>query len=238
MELGGKSPNIVFDDIDVAANVESILMGGLANAGQECCAGARLLVHERVIDEFCDAARRWLENVQVGPGSGEAVIGPMISERHRERVRGLVSRALADGATVLAQANAPDVGFFHSPMLLRGVRADMEICREEVFGPVLTIDTFRDDDEAIAKGNGSRYGLAAGVWTADLGRAIRCADELEAGMVWINCYLAGDPAAPFGGTKDSGFGREIGDVGALEFVAPKTVYMQAPSASGGVGAAR
>ena len=227
MELGGKSPNIVFDDVDLDTSIEEILMGGLANSGQECCAGSRILVQESIAEEFAAAAARWLESVQVGPGPGDAVVGPLISERQRARVSGLVERAVTDGATIVAQAPVPEEGFFFPPTILGGVRGDMEICTQEIFGPVLTIDTFADEDEAIAKGNATHYGLAAGVWTSDIGRALRCISRLEAGIVWVNSYLAGNEAAPFGGTKDSGFGREIGVEGALEFTNAKTVYLKA-----------
>lgn len=232
MELGGKSPNIVFDDVDVDAAIEQILMAGLANSGQECCAGSRILVQDSIVGEFRAAAARWLGTVQIGPGEVDAVVGPLISARQRERVGSLVERALADGAEVVAQAAAPENGFFYPPTILGSVNADMEICTEEIFGPVLTIDTFSDEDDAIAKGNATTYGLAAGVWTADVGRALRCVTRLEAGIVWVNSYLAGDEAAPFGGTKDSGFGREIGVEGALEFTTAKTVYLKAAPTGG------
>ncbi|OBF25046.1 aldehyde dehydrogenase family protein [Mycobacterium sp. ACS4331] len=227
MELGGKSPNIVFDDVDIPKVVERVLMAGLVNGGQECCGGARILVQETIFDEFCAAAAEWLQGLQVGPvGDRESDINPIISERQRQRVAGLVERALADGAEVLAVKAAPEQGYFYPPTILTSVHEDMEICQTEIFGPVLTIDTFTDEDDAIAKGNNTDYGLAAGVWTTDIGRALKCANGLEAGRMWVNSYLSETPSAPFGGMKDSGYGSEIGVEGALEFTATKAVYLQ------------
>ena len=137
-----------------------------------------------------------------------------------------MERALADGAQVLATKAAPEQGFFYPPTILTSVHEEMEICQTESFGPVLTIDTFTDVDDAIAKGNNTAYGLAAGVWTTDIGRALKCADGLEAGRMWVNSYLTETPSAPFGGMKDSGYGSEIGVEGALEFTAIKAVYLQ------------
>ena len=227
MELGGKSPNIVFDDVDIPKVVERVLMAGLVNGGQECCGGARILVQETIFDEFCAAAAEWLQGLQVGPaGDRESDINPIISERQRRRVAGLVERALADGAQVLATKAAPEQGFFYPPTILTSVHEEMEICQTEIFGPVLTIDTFTDEDDAIAKGNNTVYGLAAGVWTADIGRALKCANGLQAGRMWVNSYLSETPSAAFGGMKDSGYGSEIGVEGALEFTAIKAVYLQ------------
>lgn len=227
MELGGKSPNVVFDDIDIARSVDAVLMGALYNAGQECCAGARVLVHEATAKEFLDAVEARVPALRVGPGLRPDVeIGPMVSERHLHRVAGFVDRAREEGATVLSTAPIPDEGYFYEPTVLVDVDPSMEVCREEVFGPVLAIDTFSSDDEALEKANATRYGLAAGVWTGNIQRALRFAREVEAGQVWINSYLAGSPSAPFGGIKDSGWGRELGAAGLLEFCELKTVYMR------------
>lgn len=227
LELGGKSPNIVFPDVDLEASIDGILLGALSNAGQECCAGARVLVHADVRDELVELASRRIRDMRVGSGAeAGSEIGPMINAAHRDRVAGFVERALGEGATVCARADAPEQGFFYPPTLLDRVTPSMEVWREEVFGPVLAVDSFETDDEALEKANATRYGLAAGVWTADIERAIRFVRELEAGLVWVNSYLeVVSPAAPFGGGKDSGFGRELGVLGPLEFSQVKTAYL-------------
>ena len=227
LELGGKSPNIVFGDVDLEASLDAILMGALVNSGQECCAGARVLVEQRVFEEFRDLAAARIQSLRVGAGTdAESEIGPLISAAQRERVSGFVERALGEGARVWARGEAPDEGFFYPPTLLDRVGDEMEVWREEVFGPVLALDSFESDDEALRKANATRYGLAAGVWTADIGRAIRFVRELEAGTVWVNSYLEQSAGAPFGGSKDSGFGRELGTQGPLEFSELKTAYVK------------
>jgi aldehyde dehydrogenase (NAD+) len=227
LELGGKSPNIVFADVDLESSLDAVLMGALANSGQECCAGARVLVQCEAFEEFRDLAAERVQSLRVGAGTDPASeIGPLVSARQRERVSGFVERALGEGARVWARGEAPDEGFFYPPTLLDRVGDEMEVWREEVFGPVLALDSFDDDDEALRKANATRYGLAAGVWTADIGRAIRFVRELEAGTVWVNSYLEQSTAAPFGGSKDSGFGREMGSLGPLEFSEVKTAYVR------------
>lgn len=227
LELGGKSPNIVFADIDLESSLDAVLMGALANSGQECCAGARVLVQREVFEQFRDLAAERIQSLRVGAGTDpDSEIGPLVSARQRERVSGFVERALGEGARVWARGEAPDGGFFYPPTLLDRVGDEMEVWREEVFGPVLALDSFDDDDEALRKANATSYGLAAGVWTADIGRAIRFVRELEAGTVWVNSYLEQSTAAPFGGSKDSGFGRELGSLGPLEFSEVKTAYVR------------
>ncbi len=227
LELGGKSPSVVFADCDLEASLDAILMGALVNSGQECCAGARVLVEQRVFEVFRDLAAERIQRMRVGAGTdADSEIGPLISASQRERVSGFVERALGEGARVWARGEAPEQGFFYPPTLLDRVGDEMEVWREEVFGPVLALDSFETDDEALAKANATRYGLAAGVWTADIGRAIRFVNELRAGTVWVNSYLEQSTSAPFGGSRDSGFGRELGALGPLEFSEVKTAYVR------------
>jgi (Z)-2-((N-methylformamido)methylene)-5-hydroxybutyrolactone dehydrogenase len=222
MELGGKSPNIVFDDVDLDAVVTPVLMGALANSGQECCAGARILVQQGVYDAFVERAAARMETFAVG-ADDDAEVGPLISERQRERVSGFVDRAREAGAVVRAQGATPSEGFYFPPTLIADIEDDMEACREEIFGPVVTVQRFDTDDDALRMGNDTRYGLAAGIWSRSIDRALRFSRELEAGQVWINAYLNGGTLMPFGGAKDSGFGRELGLDGPAEFTYVKSV---------------
>ncbi len=230
MELGGKSPNIVFADVDLPAAIDKIVMGAFANGGQECCAGARVLVEGSAFEEFVELARERIGSLRCG-ATDDDEIGPLITERHLERVSGFVERALTDGAIVAGRGEIPEKGFFYPPTMLTNVTEEMEICRSEIFGPVLTVDRFEDEDDAIRMGNDTQYGLAAGIWTSSIGRSIRLARELDAGLVWVNSYLAGEAAAPFGGNKASGFGRELGLEGPEEFSQTKVVYVTAPPGS-------
>jgi acyl-CoA reductase-like NAD-dependent aldehyde dehydrogenase len=250
IDTGGKSPNIVFADVDIETSLDPILRGALTNGGQECCTGARILVERSVFDEFVELAAERVRGLRVGDAADPTTeIGPMVSAVHRGRVAGFVERAVAEGARVNAQAEAPERGFFFPPTLLEGVTETMEVWRDEVFGPVLAVNAFDDDDDALAKANASRYGLAAGVWTADIDRAIRFVRELDAGLVWVNSFLdVLSPAAPFGGGKDSGFGSWLGVPGPDAFSRRKTAYLRGvptgrpserlaggPRSSGGLG---
>jgi acyl-CoA reductase-like NAD-dependent aldehyde dehydrogenase len=250
IDTGGKSPNIVFADVDIETSLDPILRGALTNGGQECCTGARILVERSILDEFVELAAERIRGLRVGDAADLTTeIGPMVSAVHRDRVAGFVERAVAAGARINAQANAPERGFFFPPTLLDGVTETMEVWRDEVFGPVLAVNVFDDDDDALAKANASHYGLAAGVWTADIDRAIRFVRELDAGLVWVNSFLdVLSPAAPFGGGKDSGFGSWLGVPGPDAFSRRKTAYLRGvptgkpserlaggPRSSGGLG---
>jgi acyl-CoA reductase-like NAD-dependent aldehyde dehydrogenase len=238
MELGGKSPNIVFDDIELDAAVGPVLMGALTNSGQECCAGARILVHREIESELVKRAAEWIQSCVVG-ADDHADVGPLISERQRERVQRFIDCAVAEGATLKAQGRTPEHGFYVPPTLITGVFRDMEVCREEIFGPVVTVQSFANDDEALRLANETQYGLAAGIWSSSIERALRFSRELEAGQVWINSFLSGHTMVPFGGAKNSGFGRELGTEGPAEFSYVKTVTVAGPpssSSSGGGGA--
>ena len=212
-ELGGKSPFMVFADADLDRAVETATYQ-YDNAGQVCLAGTRLLIDAQIADEFTErflagvAARRLCD-----PRDPDTDIGPLITREHLARVEGYVERAQADGATLVTGGRiSPDLGgLYYEPTLFTGVRQDMEIVQREVFGPVLTLQTFADEDEAVALANGTEYGLAATVFTQDESRAERLGERLVSGTTWINCFYARDLAAPFGGAKASGIGREGGE---------------------------
>lgn len=214
LELGGKSPNIVFPDADLRRAAVGSLRGVFLNSGQMCTAGSRILVHAAIRDEFTDALRGAAEAMRLGPGLDPATeLGPLISAAQRDRVRGYIRAGLADGARMVTggdDAPVPDEGFFVPPTIFTDVGNDMLIAREEIFGPVGAVIAFRDAEEAVRIANDTRYGLAAAVWTHDLSTAHRMVRRLRAGTVWVNDYGVLDPAVPFGGFRESGHGRELG----------------------------
>jgi aminomuconate-semialdehyde/2-hydroxymuconate-6-semialdehyde dehydrogenase len=209
LELGGKSPLIVFADADLDLAVRHAA-GQYDNAGQVCLAGTRLLVEARVAEEFLERFTTAVRSLRVGDPRQEGTdIGPLISRRHLERVDGFVRRAVAAGARPVLGGGAGD-GLYYQPTLLTGAAPGAEILTEEVFGPVLTMQTFGGDAEAVALANSTRYGLAATVFTGDMDRAERVSEQLVAGTVWVNCFFVRDLRAPFGGAGLSGIGREGG----------------------------
>ncbi|GAA2507317.1 aldehyde dehydrogenase family protein [Streptomyces thermolineatus] len=212
LELGGKGANIVFDDAPVDQAVEGIVNGIFFNQGHVCCAGSRLLVQESVHDEVLDALRRRMELLRVGdPLDKNTDIGAVNSAEQLERIRSLADAGEAEGAQRWAPAcELPERGYWFAPTLFTGVTQAHRIAREEVFGPVLSVLTFRTPDEAVAKANNTPYGLSAGVWTEKGSRILWMADRLRAGVVWANTFNKFDPTSPFGGYKESGFGREGG----------------------------
>jgi len=227
LELGGKSPLLVFADSDLDLAVRNAV-GQFDNAGQVCLAGTRLLVEELVADEFTERLLAGTARLRQGdPRDDASDIGPNITREHLERVDGFVQRAIADGADALAggHVNAELGGLYYQPTVLAGASAGSEILTEEVFGPVLTMQTFATEDEAVALANNTRFGLAAVVFTGDEERAERVADQLTAGTVWVNCFFVRDLQAPFGGARRSGIGRE-GGTWSFDFYADvkNTVY--------------
>ena len=210
LELGGKSPNVVFADADLDKAVPAIVQALIQNAGQSCAAGTRLLVEKTAYDEVIARVTTALEAVTIGPGIEDPDLGPLISERQLERVLAMLAKARGQGAT-LATGGEHTKGLYLQPTLVTDVRPEMDIYQEEVFGPVLTAVAFEDDRDAVALANFSQYGLVAGVWTSDLSRAHRVAHAIHAGQVFVNTYgVGGGVELPFGGMKRSGYGRGKG----------------------------
>lgn len=212
LELGGKGANIVFDDAPVDQAVEGIVNGIFFNQGQVCCAGSRLLVQESAYDEVLEALKRRLSTLRVGdPMDKNTDVGAINSAQQLARITELSAAGEAEGAERWSPAcELPSEGYWFAPTVFTGVTQAHRIAREEVFGPVLSVLTFRTPDEAVAKANNTPYGLSAGIWTEKGSRILRVASQLRAGVVWANTFNKFDPASPFGGYKESGFGREGG----------------------------
>ena len=225
MELGGNAPFLVFDDADVDAAVEGAFLAKMRNGGEACTAANRFYVHEKVAGEFSAKLADKLAALHVGPGLEDGVdLGPLVNADTRSKVAGLVDSATADGAKVLTGGQAPDrAGYFYQPTVLDSVPANAGILAEEIFGPVAPIVRFEDPEEAIAMANNTEFGLVSYLYSGDLARALRTAEALEAGMVGINRGVVSDPAAPFGGVKQSGLGREGAHEGLLEYTETKYI---------------
>jgi aldehyde dehydrogenase (NAD+) len=219
MELGGKAANIVFDDAPIDQAVEGIVNGIFFNQGHVCCAGSRLLVHEPVADRVIAKLKQRLMVLRVGdPMDKNTDVGAINSAAQLARIRELVDAGVAEGAKLFqAPGRLPAKGFYFKPTLFTGVTQSHRIAREEIFGPVLSILTFRTIDEAVEKANNTAYGLSAGVWTDKGSRILKLSTELKAGVIWANTFNKFDPASPFGGYKESGFGREGGRQGLLDY---------------------
>jgi phenylacetaldehyde dehydrogenase len=235
LELGGKSPNVVFADADLDAAASGAAWGIFYNMGEDCCAGSRLFVQESVYDEFLAKVTEVAASIRVGhPFDEQSQLGPLVSSGHQARVTGYVDGAVSDGARLVAGGGRPAYlpgaeGFYYAPTILTDVTDGARIIREEVFGPVVVATPFTDDEHAVRVANDTVYGLAAGVWTQNLGRAHRFAHAVRAGTVWLNDYGPADAAAPFGGFKQSGYGREHGSEALNLFLETKSVWVNLAS---------
>jgi betaine-aldehyde dehydrogenase len=230
LELGGKNPNVVFADADLDAALDFALTAVFLHSGQVCSAGARLVIEESIHDDFVDEVVRRAERIRLGgPFDDKAETGPLISAQHLAKVEAYVERGLTEGAKLRcggARCTAPELadGFFYPPTLLDGCDSSMSVVRDESFGPVLTVETFRDEDEAVETANDSDYGLAGAVWTQNAGKAERVAGRMRMGTVWINDYHPYVPQAEWGGYKQSGIGRELGAAGLEEYRETKHIW--------------
>lgn len=229
LELGGKSPNIVFDDANVANAAMGVVAGIFAAAGQTCIAGSRVFAHRSVYDELLERVRERADHIRIGDPLDEATeLGPLAFEEQRDKVAGYVEAGRAEGARVLTGGKSSDGGlggYFYEPTILVDVHNDMRVVREEIFGPVLAVMPFDTEEEALRLANDTEYGLAAGVWTSNLARAHRMADRLEAGTVWVNTYRAMSPMSPRQGFKNSGVGVEHGTETLKEYTRLKSVWI-------------
>lgn len=227
LELGGKSPNVVFADADLDAAVEGAYFGLFFNQGQCCCAGSRLFVEDKVHDQFVEKMLKKAKSRKVGdPFADDTEQGPQVSQEQFDRVMRYIDAGQSEGAKMLTGGKRVGVkGYFIEPTIFTNVKDEMKIAREEIFGPVMNILRFKDMNEVIQRGNKTCFGLAAAVWTRDVSKAHRLANSLRAGTVWINCYDVFDAAAPFGGYKMSGIGRELGEYALQLYTEVKTVYV-------------
>jgi betaine-aldehyde dehydrogenase len=230
LELGGKNPNIIFDDADLDLAVDYALNGVFFHAGQICSAGARVMVQDGIHDRFVEALRERMANIKVGNGFDQGPqMGPLISADHLAKVEGYVEIAKREGATLALGGSRPDDpelsgGFFYLPTLFTDCANDMRIVQEEVFGPVITVEKFSTEDEAVERANSTIYGLSAGFWTRNPDRMERVSKQLRFGTVWVNDFNVYFVQAPWGGYKQSGLGRELGTIGLEEYTEVKHIY--------------
>jgi len=225
LELGGKSPNIIFADVDLDAAVEGAHMGLFSNQGQSCCAGSRVFVEETIYDKFVERSiARASKRVVGDPFDPRTELGPLVDQTQFHRVMDYIESGRRERAALACGGSRiGSRGYFIQPTVFADVRDDMQIAREEIFGPVMSVISFKSLDEVIARANRTKYGLAAGIWTRDIKKALAVANGVRAGTVWVNCYNVMDTRSPFGGFKQSGIGRELGEYGLQQYTQVKAV---------------
>jgi len=227
MELGGNAPFLVFEDADIDAAIDGAMIAKMRNMGEACTAANRFYVHERVHDAFASKLTERMKGLKMGNGLADGVaLGPLVNADTRDKVKSLVADAVGKGAKVLTGGTAPSgKGYFYPATVLTNVPDSAHMLREEIFGPVASIQTFKSEDEVIRRANDTEYGLVAYLYTRDIGRGMRVSENLEFGMIGLNRGLVSDPAAPFGGMKQSGIGREGAHEGMMEFLETQYVAM-------------
>ncbi len=227
LELGGKSANIIFEDADLDSAIRGSASGIFFNAGQVCSAGSRILVHKKIHDEVVERLIERAKKIKIGDTmSNDTIMGPLVSRNQMNTVMNYIDIGKKEGAHVVYGGNRiGEKGFYVAPTIFTDVKHEMRISQEEIFGPVASIIPFEDDDDAIRIANGTAFSLAAGVWSADVTRIHKIAQELKAGTVWVNTYGYTDVRLPWGGTGESGFGREHGEAALENFTEPKTIWL-------------
>lgn len=229
LELGGKSPNIIFDDADLAEVQKSLVWASFYNSGQECTLGSRVYVQKKVLNPVIDELVKKTTNLSVGIGMDNPDLGPLVSSEQVDRVLGYIQSGKKEAELILGGSKVEGKlgsGYFVEPTIFRTDNHEAEIVNEEIFGPVVNVSVFEDEEEIIAQANNTRYGLASAVWTKDISKAHRVAHRLQAGVVWINGYDLFSPAVPFGGYKESGIGREMGKSALELYTQEKAIWTQ------------
>lgn len=224
LELGGKSPHIIFEDCDIERAIAGAADGIFFNHGQCCCAGSRLFIHEKIYDQVLAGLKKHAEGIKLGVGMNkDTMMGPLVSKEQFDRVTGFIKSGIKEGAEAICGGKGRDEGYFVEPTVLAKTNKNMSVVKEEIFGPVVCALPFSTEEEVIKEANDSIYGLAAGLWTKDISKAHRVTKKLRAGTVWVNCYNVFDAALPFGGYKQSGWGREMGQEALELYTETKSV---------------